>query len=38
MMMDLLQVSLYDAVLSPQEQLDQLGSSPHTDWGSWTVV
>jgi isopenicillin N synthase-like dioxygenase len=30
---DLLRVFLYDPV-----SVEQLGSSPHTDWGSWTVV
>ena len=33
---DLLRVFLYDAV--NHDTKNSLGSSPHTDWGSWTVV
>ena len=36
--MDLLRVFRYDALTSSIEQRDNLGSSPHTDWGSLTVV
>jgi hypothetical protein len=35
--LDLLRVFYYHAVPEDPEQ-HQLGSSPHTDWGSWTVV
>jgi len=36
--MDLLRVFLYDAVASKEDQETYLGSSPHTDWGSLTIV
>lgn len=36
---DLLRVFQYDAILpSKNDKHTSLGSSPHTDWGSWTVV
>lgn len=35
---DLLRVFRYDALNSSEEQDTNLGSSPHTDWGSLTVV
>jgi hypothetical protein len=36
--MDLLRIFKYDAVSSVQEQRRNLGSNPHTDWGSLTVI
>jgi hypothetical protein len=36
--MDLLRVFRYDALTSSKAQQENLGSSPHTDWGSLTVV
>mmetsp|Transcript_21009 Transcript_21009/g.23851 ORF Transcript_21009/g.23851 Transcript_21009/m.23851 type:complete len:450 (+) Transcript_21009:111-1460(+) len=35
---DLLRVFRYDALSTPAEQMSNLGSSSHTDWGSMTVV
>jgi len=35
---DLLRVFYYDVVPQQQGHDPILGSSPHTDWGSWTVV
>ena len=35
---DLLRVFRYDALNSSDEQASNLGSSPHTEWGSLTVV
>ncbi len=35
---DLLRVFRYDTVSSSEEQLSNLGSSTHTDWGTLTVV
>ena len=36
--MDLLRVFLYDAVSSKEDQEHNLGSNPHTDWGSLTII
>eukprot|EP00554_Chaetoceros_debilis_P010665 CAMPEP_0194109020 /NCGR_PEP_ID=MMETSP0150-20130528/8623_1 /TAXON_ID=122233 /ORGANISM="Chaetoceros debilis, Strain MM31A-1" /LENGTH=69 /DNA_ID=CAMNT_0038797877 /DNA_START=33 /DNA_END=239 /DNA_ORIENTATION=+ len=36
--MDLLRVFRYDAMTNARQQYAHLGSSPHTDWGSLTVV